>query len=312
MRAVVIESPQAAPVCGEFAEPEPTPDERVFSLVGAGVHQIVRSLAAGRHYGSTGGYPLVPGVDAVARDDAGRLVYTGLIRSPWGTMAERMAARFGIPVPDGADPLAVAAGMNPGMSSWLPLRARAGETDLGTVLVLGATGMSGRIAVALALELGADRVVAVGRNAELLAELDDPRVATVALGDGAERRLAAALEPSPSIVLDYLWGPVAELTFAALARTGLGQDDADITYTQIGGMAGAGAELPASLLRSRRIRVVGSGAGSVSTRVMLGELPGLLALIADGRVGVPYRPFALTDCASAWAHRGPERPVIVG
>jgi NADPH:quinone reductase-like Zn-dependent oxidoreductase len=311
MRAVVITAPEAGPVCADFPEPEPKPGEQVFSLVGAGLHQVVRSLAAGRHYGSTDAYPLVPGVDAVARAADGGLVYTGFIAAPWGTMAERMAARFGLPVPEDADPLAVAAGMNPGMSGWLPLRARAAEVPLGTVLVIGATGMAGRIAVQSALTLGADRVVAVGRDASALAELASDAVTTVRLGEGAEERLASVLSPAPSIVLDYLWGPVAEVAFAALQRRGLDDDTADITYTQIGGLAGPTAALPGSLLRSRRIRVVGSGAGSATTEQILAQLPSFMAMIADGRVRVPYRAFALEDAAAAWAYQGPGRAVLV-
>jgi NADPH:quinone reductase-like Zn-dependent oxidoreductase len=311
MRAVVVRAAGTDPTYGDFAEPEPAPGEQVFSLVGAGLHQIVRSLAAGRHYGSTGSYPQVPGVDAVARDADGRLVYTGFVTPPWGTMAERLAARLGVPVPEGADPLAVAAGMNPGMSGWLPLRSRAAEGALGTVLVLGATGMAGRIAVQSALMLGAERVVAVGRDVSALAALASDVVATVPLGEGVEDRLAAALSPAPSIVLDYLWGPVAETAFAALQRQGLDADTADITYTQIGGLAGPTAALPASLLRSRRLRIVGNGAGSTSTEQIVAQLPSFLELIADGSVRVPYRAFRLEDAAAAWAYRGPGRAVLV-
>ncbi|WP_255556027.1 quinone oxidoreductase family protein [Tessaracoccus palaemonis] len=312
MKAVVISSPQAGPVCGDFSEPVPGQGEQVFELVGAGLHQIVRSIASGSHYGSGDVYPFVPGVDAVARGVDGGLVYTGFITEPWGTMAERMSARVGIRVPDGADPLAVAAGMNPGMSSWLPLTARADRGPLGTVLIFGATGASGRIAVQSALSLGADRVVAVGRNAAVLEELAGPSVVTVRLGEeDTATRLAAALDPAPSLVLDYLWGPVAELAFGALARRGLDEDSADITYTQIGGLAGPTAAVPASLLRSRRIRIVGSGAGSASTADLLKQLPGLLARIADGRIQVAYKSFSLADAAAAWAHRGPERAVLV-
>jgi hypothetical protein len=136
-------------------------------------------------------------------------------------------------------------------------------------------------------------------------------VATVSLGEGAEERLAAVLSPAPSIVLDYLWGPVAEVAFAALQRRGLADDTADITYTQIGGVAGPTAALPASLLRSRRIRVVGSGAGSASTQQIVAQIPSFLELIADGSVRVPYREFRLEDAAAAWAYQGPGRAVLV-
>lgn len=228
MKAAVVTSAGAAPVCGDFAEPEVDGDHAVVDLVAAGIHQVVRSRVAGRHYSTAGVWPAIPGVDAVARTPDGRLVYTGFVEPPWGTMAERMAvpARFGIPLPEGADPLAVAAGMNPGLASWLPLARRRDELDgggahgdggagghrdsggdgrtggagpsggdriagLGTVLVLGATGIAGGMAVDNAFALGASAVVAAGRNPARLAALADrignPALRTVQLDPDRER-----------------------------------------------------------------------------------------------------------------------------
>ena len=176
MRAAVVSTPAATPVCADFPESEAQPGREPLHLVGAGLHHVVRGLAAGGHYGSDQVYPMVPGVDAVARTEDGRLVYTGLSRSPWGTMAERLVTPFEVVLPAGADPLAVAAGMNPGMSGWMPLIARREEVGaLGTVLVLGATGMSGGLAVRAALALGTQRVVAAGRDPEALERLRGPR-----------------------------------------------------------------------------------------------------------------------------------------
>ncbi|MFT4229788.1 MAG: hypothetical protein QM602_05820, partial [Microbacterium sp.] len=180
MKAAVVHDPDAVPVYGDFPEPEVGDGRALVELVGAGIHHVVRSRIAGRHYSTAGAWPAVPGVDAVARTPDGRLVYTGFITPPWGTMAERMAvpAAFGIPLPDGADPLAVAAGMNPGAASWLPLSARRdrlrdtpGAPGLGTVIVLGASGVAGGIAIDNAYALGATGVVAVGRDAARLAAL---------------------------------------------------------------------------------------------------------------------------------------------
>ena len=91
MRAAILTAPDSVPVCAEFPDPEPLPGHDLLELVGAGLHQVVRSLATGHHYGSSHAYPLVPGVDAVARTADGRLVYTGWPRAPWGTVAERLS-----------------------------------------------------------------------------------------------------------------------------------------------------------------------------------------------------------------------------
>lgn len=313
MKAALVTEPGATPVCGDFPDPEPFEGSAEFELVGAGIHQVVRSLAAGRHYGSAGSYPQVVGVDAVARRADGALVYTGFTRAPWGTMAERLATPGGFELPDGADPLAVAAGTNPGMAGYLPLRARREELGaLGTVLVLGATGMSGRMAVQAARRLGAARVVGVGRDRERLEQVASYGAVPVALGDDPAGSIRAGLDgAAPDLVLDFVWGGVAEAAFDALGRTGLDEDRADITYTQIGALAGPNAAVPSTLLRSRRIRIVGSGAGSATQEAIMTALPEVIGLIASGALTVPYRSFSLGEVDRAWAHTGGERAVVV-
>jgi hypothetical protein len=137
------------------------------------------------------------------------------------------------PLPDRASPEAVAAGINPGLASWLPLQARLAEAGkLTTVLILGVTGISGFLAAQNARLLGAARVVGPGRGRA---------------GPGPRLRV----------------GPVAETAFAALGRRGLCEDTADIRYVQIGALAGPEAAVPSAVLRSRKLTISGSGAGSV-------------------------------------------------
>jgi len=308
MKAAILKSAGATPEHGDFAEPIVDDGHDVVDLVAAGIHPIVRSLAAGSHYGSTGVWPLIPGVDAVVRSAEGARVYTGFVRPPYGTLAERMAApramRFTLP--PGADPVKVAAGVNPGLASWLPLSARTGEVDtLGTVLILGVTGMAGTLAVQNANALGAARVVGIGRNAaklERAAKLGAHVVAITADQTANAAAIADALAgTTPSIVLDFLWGAPAEATFAALARRGLEEDTANIAYVQIGAMAGPEAALPSSLLRSRRIRISGSGAGAASIADVLAQVPVYIQLIADGKIDVPTRTYPLSSIGEAWS-----------
>jgi NADPH:quinone reductase-like Zn-dependent oxidoreductase len=317
MRAAVITAPDESPACADFPEPTVRPGHEPLHLVGAGLHNVVRGLATGQHYGrGQMTYPLVPGIDAVARTGDGRLVYTGYARPPFGTMAERLVAPFQAEVPAGADPLAIAAGMNPGLSGWMVLAARRKEAGaLGTVLVLGATGMSGSLAVQGALALGAERVIAAGRDPEALERLRGAGATTVSLAqngpDALEKALAGAVaEAQPGLVLDYLWGPVAEAAFAVLGRSGE-DTEADTAYAQIGSLAGLEASLPADLLRSRRIRITGSGVGSVSPEEMLAEAPEVMARFADGSLRVPYTAFPLSRVGEAWAHTGRSRAVVV-
>ena len=153
--------------------------------------------------------------------------------------------------------------MNPGLASWIPLSTRRGRAELGTVLVLGATGISGGIAVENAYALGATGVVAVGRDPDRLARLVDRRTGaeslrTVAVtGDreaDATRMVAALAGRPPGIVIDFVWGAVAESAFRALGHPDLDVDYYDVSYVQIGTMAGPDASLPGAVAQPEHHR----------------------------------------------------------
>jgi NADPH:quinone reductase-like Zn-dependent oxidoreductase len=320
MKAAVIEAPGDGAHYGDFAEPGDHEGRQVVELVAAGIHPIVRSLARGVHYGSSGQWPLVPGVDAVVRSAEGVLAFSGYPQPPYGTLAERISvpSSLWMPLPEGADPARVAGGVNPGMASWLPLQARRTEIGkLDKVLILGVTGMTGFLATQNARILGATLIAGVGRDAQALAHAAKAGATTVALSGDRERDAAAilqALEGSPpDIVLDFLWGAPAESTFAALERRGLEADQADIAYVQIGAAAGPHAAVPAALLRSRKLRLTGSGAGSASVADIIAEIPRYIQLISDGAVDVPIRTFPLSLVSEAWeaAERGRPRVVVL-
>ena len=321
MKAAVLSSAEGRPEYEDFAEPKVGEEQVLVELVAAGVHQIVRARAHGRHYSSTSNdYPLVPGVDAVARTAEGTFVYTGNIEAPYGTMAERIAApkRLAFALPTGTEHRAaqVAGGMNPGMSSWLPFKARLAEGGaLDTVAIVGATGASGLLAVQNARDLGARRIVAIGRNEAALERARTFGAETARLTEDRNASIAtirAALgEASPNLVLDYVWGDPAETMFEALNRPEEQEDAADITYVQIGALAGRNASLPAALLRSRRIRILGSGIGSVSMSFMLSAMPEYVARIAEGRVEVPVETYPLSDVAQAWTAKPKDNARIV-
>ncbi|GED97630.1 hypothetical protein [Gordonia crocea] len=217
-----------------------------------------------------------------------------------------------------ADPLAVAAGCNPGLASWGPLRARRDAlaesgSGLGRVLILGATGMAGRLAVANAAALGADTVVAVGRNTDALAELAarGDSVRTVALSGTADDAAAIAsslADGPPTTVLDFVWGPVAERTFTALAPI---VGDAEVVHIQIGEGAGTTAAVPGALLRGCRYLLRGSGIGSVDPASLFASVAEFIEMIASGAVAIDYRSYPLSQVGTAWAATGPHRAVVV-
>ena len=143
-------------------------------MLAVGLHPRVRSGAAGAHYTSSGTLPMIPGIDAVGRRPDGKRVYFVAADDVIGTMADKAlaSARRSIELPDDADVAKVAAAMNPAMSSWVALRRRVPIQPGQSVLVLGATGNAGAMAVQVARRLGAGRVVGAGRDPGRLDALD--------------------------------------------------------------------------------------------------------------------------------------------
>ncbi|MFJ8021446.1 zinc-binding alcohol dehydrogenase family protein [Streptomyces sp. NPDC096311] len=311
--AVVATAGGAVPEYRDFRDPEAGEGQQIVHLVATAIHPVVRSKASGGHYSSTGRFPLVPGVDAVARRADGTLVYTGDVEEPWGTFAERMAVTMALPLPEGADPVAVAAGVNPGMSSWMPLTTHAeqhGTPD--TVVILGVTGAAGGLAVQNARALGVRRVIGVGRGVDDLkrvAGLGAETVEIVGNKGGDAAAIGAALGgKAPDLVLDFLWGSVAEAAFQALANVpGAGAT----SYVEIGGAAGEEAAVPASLLRSRPFRLSGSGIGSFDMRRYFTQVAAYVQLIADGKVQVDAQAHPLSQVSEAWTAPAGPRPVLI-
>jgi NADPH:quinone reductase-like Zn-dependent oxidoreductase len=299
MKAAVVTAFDTGPVYGEFPEPEASgPDEIVVDVVAAGLHPRVRSQADGSHYTSTDALPLVPGVDGVGRGPDGRLRYFVLPDTTFGSMAERTVVdvRRSVVLPEDADPVAVAAAMNPAMSSWVALRRRVGFRAGQDVLVLGATGNAGRTAVQAARRLGAGRVVAAGRDTERLA-------AVAALGATATTTLdpddLGAAAADVDVVLDYVWG---EPTAAAMAAVVTARTDRSrpLTWVAIGSVAGPAAAIPSAALRAARLQIVGSGQGSVPTGDIVAELATLAGEIGAGTFAVDAAAVPLGDVEHVW------------
>jgi len=271
MRAAVVSAFDAPPTYATFPDPIPAEGELLVTVTAAGLHQIVKSLANGTHYGSTGELPFVPGVDGVGRLDDGARVFFGAARPPYGTFAERTLAssRLCIPIPDGLDDATAAGIANPGMSSWVALTARAKFVPCESVLILGATGVAGQLAVQIAKRLGARRVIAAGRNPQALAALPNLGADAVISFDQPEDALADAFRTEIAgegvdVVLDYVWGQPAESALKAIAQKGLSKTAPRVRFIQIGASAGPTISLHAATLRSSGLELLGSGFGSAS------------------------------------------------
>lgn len=312
MKAAVITSFDHPPRYAEF--PEPTlqgPEEMLVDVLAVGLHHLTRGRASGAHYSSAGVLPLVPGVDGVGRGGDGKLRYFAQGPGQMGTMAAKTVIEIdhSFVLPDDCDPVAVAAAMNPGMSAWLALRCRVPFLQGQKVLILGATGSSGTMAVQIAKHLGASQIIAAGRNAQKLAKLAAlGATQTVSLGDPGLGKLASEVD----VVLDYIWGEGSVQLMGSLLKQRPDRSQ-PLTWVQIGSMGGDVAAIPGALLRAANFQIVGSGNGSVAMRDIFRELPALVKEIASGTFCIDAKAAPLSEVEQIWAAsaHASERIVIV-
>lgn len=304
MKAAIVEGAGRPPVYAAFSDPVAAEGECIVTVTAAAISQVVKSRASGAHYSSSGKFPFVVGIDGVGRLEDGRRVYFLMPRPPFGSMAEKAVVPVArcLALPDALDDVTAAAIANPGMSSWAAYTERAKLRVGETVVVNGATGTSGRLAVQIAKYLGARKVIAVARNAEALKSL--PALGadvTIALGDD-EAALEAALKgqfaEGVDVVIDYLWGKSAERLLAAGARHG--RDAVPMRYVQVGSMSGADITLPSAVLRSSSIELMGSGIGSVPLERLVQAVDGLLRATVPGGFKIASRVVPLSEVEQAW------------
>jgi NADPH:quinone reductase-like Zn-dependent oxidoreductase len=313
MRAAVVIDLKKPPVYEEFHEPTPGEGEVLIKVRAAGLHPVVKARASGAHYSSSREVPMVPGVDGVGTLEDGSRVFFGAARQKFGTMAEVTVAARGmcIPLPDGIGDLEAAAIVNPGMSAWLSLKARAALAAGETVLINGATGVAGQLAVQAARSLGAGRIIATGRNVAALAGLP---VDTVIALDRSEEELRAAFAAEAKtgidVVIDYLWGRPTELLLEALAK-GFNMNAARATrVVEAGASAGRDITLPGEVLRSVDLTLKGSGFGSVPLARIIEAIPTLFSLAAAGSLTIAVEPVPLSDVEAAWDRTQKGRRIV--
>jgi NADPH:quinone reductase-like Zn-dependent oxidoreductase len=318
MNAAVVTSFDEPPHYQRFEVPQPAGDQEILvDVLAVGLHPRVRTGAAGAHYTSTGTLPSIPGIDGVGRRPDGRRVYFAAGDDVMGTMADKAVVdlRRAIELPDGTDVAKVAAAMNPAMSSWVALRRRVPLEPGQSVLVLGATGNAGAMAIQIAKRLGAGRVVGAGRDPGRLGTLTalgaDEVVPLTDDGDAMDTALGAAAG-EVDIVLDYVWGTPAQRAMMALLFARSDRSRA-MNWIQIGAMAGPTIELPSVALRSANLRLQGNGQGAVTTAAYLAELPSLVDEINAGTIAVKPNTMALADVEAIWTRPDPpgERTVLV-
>ncbi|KAI1741501.1 hypothetical protein F4680DRAFT_415583 [Xylaria scruposa] len=273
--------------------PAPSENQVQLRVLAAGLHQVVRSRASGQHY-SAGTLPHAVGIDCVGRDVAtGKLYYCVNMKPGFGSFAELITVdkNTAHALPDTVDPASFAGSVNPAMSSWLALKLRAFNLPENyTVLILGVTSASGRLAVQVAKALGAGKVIGVARSEAALAEVADLDQAIVQKDPIKETDFS---QVQCDVVLDYVYG---DLALHALSTLDIKRP---LQYINIGLLSRQEVYIPTSILRSRDITIRGSGPGSASLQAMQQEIKKLVPAMAAWKL-LDAHSVPLKDIEQAW------------
>jgi len=314
MKAAIVTSFDQPPVYSDIEQPQPLPGEHLIATRAAALSQLVKAKASGKHYSSVATFPQVPGVDGVGQLADGQRVFFAFPRAN-GAMAEYVTVdkSLCVPVPDAVDDVTAAAIGNPGMSSVAALEYRARFKPGEVVLVNGAAGTSGRLAIQIAKHMGASRVIATARNAAVEPEL-------LALGADAficlqqsEKELTDAFHDAirsfeVDIVLDYLWGLPAAGILTSIHDANEAQKP--IRFVNIGALAGAAIPLNAAVLRSNNLELTGSGLGSVSNAGLIQSIGKVLQWVEPAGLKIATKAIPLARVHEAWQESGTERVVL--
>jgi NADPH:quinone reductase-like Zn-dependent oxidoreductase len=317
VKAAIVRELGRPPSYGDFEDPTVRPGETMVSVTAAAVSPLVRSRASGEHYTAGASLPFVPGIDGVGRTADGRRVFFAFPRPPFGSLAALVpvASHHLVDLPDDLDDVTAAAAANPGMSCWVPLTQLAPVRSGESVLVNGATGTAGRMAVQVAKFLGASKVIATGRDETKLRELSGLgadillplRPPMEAFRDAVR---TVAREARVGVVLDYLWGPSAEAILAGLQGPDAPRGASRVRFVQVGNMAGPTISLASTTLRSSGVEILGSGLGSSTLESLFVGMSQFLQTFPKARFQVVTEAHPLSEVERAWESVAPEKRLV--
>ena len=291
MRAAVIRQPGVSP---ELVDDHPEPQgELLVDVTAAPLNPVDLSIASGKFYAGPPNAPYVPGVEGVGRTETGARYWfeTGAGYLGDGSMAERARVELSraVELPDDVEDAVAGCLGVAGIAAWVPLAHRAQVAAGETVLVLGATGVVGQIAVQGAKLLGAGRVIAAGRDEQKLEALDAD--ATVTLPTTAAALQEAAGGPI-DVVIDPLWGEHAATATEAMNVNG--------RLVMLGQSAGQEASFDAGVVRGKALRILGHGNAVTPPEVKRAAFTEMCEHAAAGRLTVEYEELPLDRVAEAW------------
>ncbi|HEY0812941.1 MAG TPA: zinc-binding alcohol dehydrogenase family protein [Pseudonocardia sp.] len=297
MKAAVLTELGAPPQFADFPEPQADDDHVVVEVAAAGVNHVDLAKASGTFYTGPPPLPSVVGSDGVGHTADGRRVFFDASVPPFGSWAQRsLVARGDLlePAEDIDDVRAAAVG-NTGMAAWLALQWRAKVQPGESVLVLGANGAVGSVAVQAAKVLGAGFVIAADRDPERLERLRDrgaDAIVTLTPDGDLAGDCRAAVDGGVDVIIDPLWGAPALGAMRAAAR--------GARLVQLGQLAGMSVELAAPTVRSAALDILGMAVFHAPLDVRRAAYLALTEKIAEGAIAVDVDTVPLSDVATAW------------
>lgn len=315
MHAALLDSFGIPPRYGEIAQPTPGEGEVLIRVKAAALTNLVRGQASGTHYSSEAVFPAIPGNDGVGTLPDGTRVY--FVGPETGSMAEWCVvdARRTIALPNNLDDVTAAALGNPGLATWGSLLGRARFQSGEAVLINGATGTAGRQAIQVAKYLGASRIIATGRDEAALERLQAlGATETISINAPEEElihRFTTAIKGGVQVVLDYLWGPSALVILKACGGHGSLRGEPRIRFVQIGAISGPTISLPADILRSSGVELLGSGLGSLSAEAILSALRTMYQAAATTDFAIETEAVPLADVTAAWTRDTSDRRLVL-
>ncbi|BDW10376.1 zinc-binding dehydrogenase [Polynucleobacter sp. SHI8] len=304
MKAAVVLQKDQPPVFADFKNPLPDASQNLVRVRASSISQITKARASVTHYSSDNEVPFIPGFDGVGTLEDGSTVYFLLPQNPFGAMAEYCVVdtKHCVKISQTLSSDILAAMAIPGMSSWAALIDQAKMVPGQTVLINGANGISGRLAIQIAKYLGAGKIIATARRSELFDEM-------IALGADEciqlteetgilENSLKVVFQQGVHILLDYLWGPSALSIIQSSAKHS--PQGFSMQLVQIGSIGGATIPFPASALRSSGLKVMGSGLGSLSIAQMLSAVSDLIKHAPEAGFQIKTEKIPLSEVSQVW------------
>src|SRR5690625_642864 len=308
MKAAILHNFGEIPIYGNFAEPVAGNDEVLINVKAIALENVDKMMTSGEHFASKqflSELPAIVGFDGIGELKSGQIIGFGGVKAPYGAMAEKTVVpkTNTIPIPDGVSAPVAAVLPASALTSLFPLQWGAKLQKEETVLVNGATGVAGKLAIQIARLLGAGRVVGTGRNEESLKhvlELGADSVIDLKQPDeGVVKAFKNEAGEGYDVIIDFLWGRPTELLIKTMIPEEIGYIGKNIRLVQVGEVAGSAISLPANSLRNSGLEIIGASSG-MTPKKMEKSTDQVWEWIKENKLSIDIEEVPLKDIESTW------------